>query len=664
MKRVFTATFLLIFFIQFLSAQQAEFTREMVMNMKYISSPKISPDGRWAAYTKLLPPPADEGKKSYYRELWVMHLSSGEAVRYATKEEPASGYVWSDDGEYLYFRATRKKYHDKSQVYRMRLNGGFPERITEHATGVGAFALSPDGRSIAFVAKREKSDEEKRRLKNGEDWIINENDFDWQYLYVQDLKSKKTVRVSPDKKYVLSFVWEPDGKHLIYQAADRGMTDDSYMFRDIYRTLSTEDKSSLLCAHDGKLGKMEVSPNGKYLAFLGGVDISDPGEQSILITEIGSGNWTNLTEGFEGSVFSFQWKNDETLIATAAVFNHTEVFEISVASGERKQLFGDGPIMSGTDLATDGDHFVCLANTYNHPNELFSGKLSDKSLRRMTETNPEFKRVKFLPAEDFNWKARDGKMISGVVYKPKKFRKNGHAPLIVLVHGGPEGVRFRGWNNSYSQWPQLMAQKGYVVFIPNYRGSVGRGVEFSKAYHNDMMGVDFNDVLDGIDALIAQKWVNPKKVGITGGSYGGYMTAWAATRYSERFAAGVMFVGISNQISKIGVTDTPEENSLVHWNSYNWDDNFKLAWDRSPLKYIDKHHTPLLIAHGDKDKRVPTGQSHEMYRALKHKNQAPVELIIYPGEGHGNRKRAHREHYMRRAIEWLDRYLLNEEPNY
>ena len=138
------------------------------------------------------------------------------------------------------------------------------------------------------------------------------------------------------------------------------------------------------------------------------------------------------------------------------------------------------------------------------------------------------------------------------------------------------------------------------------------------------------------------------------------MTAWAATRYSDYFAAGVMFVGISNQISKIGLTDTPFENALVHWNGWPYEDNFRLAWERSPLKYFKNHKTPLLICHGERDQRVPVGQSYELYRALRYLNQAPVQLVIYPNEGHGNRLRAHREDYMRRALEWLDLYLRAE----
>jgi dienelactone hydrolase len=213
-----------------------------------------------------------------------------------------------------------------------------------------------------------------------------------------------------------------------------------------------------------------------------------------------------------------------------------------------------------------------------------------------------------------------------------------------------------GWITNYNALGQVAAAKGIAVFYPNYRGSTGYGVEFSMKGQKDAGGKEFDDLIDGVDHLIKMGLVDEKKVGITGGSYGGYATAWGATYYSHRFAAGVMFVGISDWISCSGTTDIPQEMFLVHHRKWLWDDweYFKKA---SPIAHLDKAKTPLLILHGKNDPRVNPGQSLELYRHLKVRNQAPVRLVLYPGEGHGNRRAASKLDYNIRCLQWMEHYL-------
>jgi dipeptidyl aminopeptidase/acylaminoacyl peptidase len=191
----------------------------------------------------------------------------------------------------------------------------------------------------------------------------------------------------------------------------------------------------------------------------------------------------------------------------------------------------------------------------------------------------------------------------------------------------------------------------------NYRGSTGRGVAFSKLSQGDAAGKEFDDLIDGVDHLVAMGLVDKDKVGVTGGSYGGYATAWCATRFTERFKAGVMFVGISDKISKNGTTDIPDEEFQVHALKRPWDD-WQHLLERSPIYYAGDCKTPLLILHGKDDPRVNPGQSRELYRHLKLRGQAPVRLVFYPGEGHGNRKAASRLDYNLRQMQWLERYLV------
>ena len=186
-------------------------------------------------------------------------------------------------------------------------------------------------------------------------------------------------------------------------------------------------------------------------------------------------------------------------------------------------------------------------------------------------------------------------------------------------------------------------------------------MEFAKSSQGDPGGKEFDDIIHGIDHLIAEYGIDRDKVGVTGGSYGGYATAWMSTRHTERFAAGVMFVGISNNLSKWGTSDIPEEMFLVHSRKRIWDD-YQFFLERSPIFYADQANTPLLIMHGKEDTRVDPGQSYELYRHIKTRTDTPVRLVLYPGEGHGNRKSTARYDYSLRMMRWFNTYLKNENP--
>jgi dipeptidyl aminopeptidase/acylaminoacyl peptidase len=233
-------------------------------------------------------------------------------------------------------------------------------------------------------------------------------------------------------------------------------------------------------------------------------------------------------------------------------------------------------------------------------------------------------------------------------------------PLIMAVHGGPEAHYSDGWLTGYSTAGQYAVADGYAVYYPNYRGSTGRGVAFAKEHQNDYAGAEFNDLVDGVDALAEAGVINRDRVGITGASYGGYASMWGATALSEHFAASVAFVGISNQVSKFGTSDIPNEMQLVHSLKWPWEDNWMNLLERSPVFHAGKAKTPILILHGEEDTRVHPGQSMELYRSIKVRTETPVRLVFYPGEGHGNRKAAAQYDYSLRLMRWMDTYLSED----
>jgi dipeptidyl aminopeptidase/acylaminoacyl peptidase len=277
--------------------------------------------------------------------------------------------------------------------------------------------------------------------------------------------------------------------------------------------------------------------------------------------------------------------------------------------------------------------------------------------KRVSDSNPWLGERRLAAQEIVRFEARDGMDLEGLLIRPLEPEAGERVPLVLVVHGGPEAHFANGWLTVYSRPGQVLAARGLAVFYPNYRGSTGRGLEFAKTSQADPAGKEFDDLIDAVDHLIAIGLVDKDRVGVTGGSYGGYATAWSSTRYSERFAAGVMFVGISEKVAKLGTSDIPVELYSVHARRWPWE-NWQLHLERSPVYWVEKARTPLLILGGDADTRVHPSQSLVLYRYLKILGNAPVRYVIYPGERHGNRKAAARLDYSLRSVRWLEHYLM------
>src|SRR5262249_30022055 len=227
-------------------------------------------------------------------------------------------------------------------------------------------------------------------------------------------------------------------------------------------------------------------------------------------------------------------------------------------------------ILRSFSASRDGKRAALVAETPHHPPEVFLSGEGVEGNPRLTDSNPWLGDLRFAKQEVVKHRARDGLELEGILVRPLDEKKGKRYPLVLTVHGGPEAHVSDGWVTSYHMLGQVAAARGMAVFYPNYRGSTGRGVAFSKKGQRDAAGKEFDDLVDAVDHLVKEGLVDRGRVGITGGSYGGYATAWGSTYYSERFAAGVMFVGISNQASLVGTTDIPYEMYLVHNRKWLW----------------------------------------------------------------------------------------------
>jgi dipeptidyl aminopeptidase/acylaminoacyl peptidase len=662
MTKAVKSVILFILFVSFAFPQSDVLTSYNIFNLKFVVETSVSPDGRHVAYTVLVPRPFTNDPGTDYRHLYVLNLSDKTSKGLIVQNSIIQSIGWMPDSRTITFR-TRLGDAKVVQVYSIDAEGGEPMAITKAENTVSQYEVHPDGSKLAYVSTESHPLQRQELRKKGFDAEIYEEEYLDLNLYIQDLKTNEAKKLTSGFT-VFDFKWSPDGSRIVAAIADKNLVDYSYMFKRIYLVDPENGTRTLLVENPGKLTDIVMSPDGRHIAFVAGVDVHDPVSGSLFLAEVPNtksfDELKNYSVGFEGSVKNIRWKDNTTILFSAEEGVDITLSEQDINSNERKLLINHGQIVFSNFSYSSG--VVSFGgNSPRHPSELFTFNLSNSNFEKHTNLNSWLADMKLGKQEKIEYEARDGLRIEGVLIYPVDFEEGKRYPLIVYAHGGPEAAEQNGWNTSYGKWGQIAAGKGYFVFHPNYRASSGRGVEFAKMDFGDLGAAEFDDVIDGIDYLIDKGYVDKDKVGIGGGSYGGYFAGWGATKHTERFAAAVSFVGVSNQISKRNTTDIPYEDYYVHWGFWTHE-NYELVYDRSPVKYAHQSKTPTLILHGKEDPRVHPSQSLELYRSLKTHGQAPVRLIWYPGQGHGNSKNTSRLDYSLRTMEWFDYYLMSDKP--
>jgi dipeptidyl aminopeptidase/acylaminoacyl peptidase len=651
-----------------LAFAQSAITVEDIPKVKSVIQTSISPDGESVAFTRSLPRKlyVDENG-SNYSELYVVD-DEGVERPFITGSVNIKSLQWSNDSKTIYFLAKLKD--DKfTSLYQIPVDGGQAQAVMSlKGTSISSYQLSPDNKQLALLAMpaADKSDKELKKL--GFKAEVYELDLKNKQLFVVDL-AKEDKPLSPTAINIDSYVsdvnWSADSEKLLVKTQPTALIDDRYTKSMWHLYDIANEKVTLSFKTQGKLGDAELSHDGKYVAILGAEDKHDPATGRLFIADTETAKITEWLPNFMGHVVDFEWSHKRnTLNFIANVGTQSFVASIKAGSNKYKKLVDEGQFIATQLSVSDSDKTLALrGNSAKHPNEVFI--VRSKKAKRLTDSNSWLNDKRFAKQETIKLKARDGVELDGVLVYPLDYKKGTHYPLIMSVHGGPESHDKDGWITNYSRPGQMGAARGYAVFYPNYRGSTGKGVDYSKLGQNDYAGKEFDDLVDFKNHLVEMGLVDSKRVGITGGSYGGYASAWGATKLTEHFAASVMFVGVTNQLSKFGTTDISNEMHLVHARSYPWD---KWQWylERSPIYWAGQSETPLLIMHGKDDPRVHPAQSMELYRYMKVQGK-DVRLVYYPGEGHGNRKVAAQYDYSLRLMRWMDNYLIEgkkDMPDY
>lgn len=637
-------------------------TPEQVVSLRSVSSAAMSPDGAWIAYTVRQPRDEAETRGAAHSELWVIPAAGGDARSIVRAPGSASSPEWSPDGQILAFTA-RLEMHDQRQVYGVKADGRDLRPLTSSSVGVGAFAWSPDGSILAYSERVPDPDSVAERRAAGDDVIVMSERGGFSRLFV--VRDGGTARaITPADRVVRDFEWAPGGDWLAVQVTEEPTADADLMYREIHAVSADGSWMRELVETEGKLGPMAFSPDGDALAWLGATEFNDPLAQSVFVAPVREGRSTggalNLTPDMRASVMSLGWLDRRTLWYVANEGTETAMHRMREDGTRRERMVAPGQaIFHGASFDARSRTFATTASTARHPGELYVGNARGQ-LRRLTDHNPWLSSVALGEQGVMEWEGPEGWAIEGVVIRPVGYEEGRRYPLAILPHGGPEGVDQNGWTTNPLYPAQVLAGQGYVVLMPNYRGSGGYGVAFSKGDHRDLGGREMEDILAGIDRLVELGMIDPRRVGISGTSYGGYLSAWAATRHSDRFALAIPFAGLTNWVSFTGTTDIPIEMSEAHFD-LPIQGNLGIFMDRSPVANLIGADTPTLIGHGLADERVHPEQSIQLYTLMK-LHEIPVDLVLYPREPHGLLERAHQLDYMRRVLEWMGRYLKAGAP--
>jgi dipeptidyl aminopeptidase/acylaminoacyl peptidase len=639
---------------------------EDIFRIRYADDAAISPDGQWVAYAVTIARDKSDKAGSRYSELHVVSLESGTGTALVTGRRNVTAPDWHPDGRTVAF-LMHDDAHKDDQVWTVPVEGGEIVQVTNSPSDIKSFQWHPDGKRIAYIAETPKTEREKILKKMGYGFTYYEENLKHRNLYLIDIRDDGKIAAHKQLTHDItawSFVVSPDGDRIAVTASEKNLVDYKYAFNHIHLLDLSSGMLSRLSDNPGKLGNFEFSPDGQSIVYNAGLTQNDHDPSQVLVKPIDGGAARNLTiPDFKGHVTQVGWKDNQTVVYLAAEGAWNTLSLVPAAGGEREVVLHSREAGITFEDFVLSDNFAPLAfigNWADVPADVYSWSPGEAP-RRLTELNPWLADRKLGKQEVISYKARDGWEVEGLLYYPVGYKSKKTYPLIVRVHGGPEAHYSYGWNTGYFMPPQILAGKGYAVFLPNYRGSTGYGQAHTEAHFGDPAGVEFEDIVDGIQFLVETGIADAARVGLGGGSYGGYAAGWFSSYYTDLVRAVAMSVGIGNVVSKVGETDIAYEMLYVHFGS-KLEERWQLSLERSPIYHAHKSRTAVLIIGGEDDARVDPSQSREYYRRLKMNDHPAVRLVQYPGEKHGNKKLPGRTDVLHRHLQWFDWYVMDAKP--
>ncbi len=608
----------------------------------------ISPDGRFVARVE----PVRDEKAARASRILVQEARSGApAVRITASLDGSAvregDVAFSPDGKTLAFVS----HTGGAALWTAPVTGGPAARLTKLKGTFGEPRWSRDGRSIAVLVIENAAKEPGPAVPTARDAGVVDERIDEQRIAVVDVETKAFRFASPPDLYVYEYDWSADGRTFAAVAA-KGSGDDNWWRAELLAVDAATSAPRLLWRPPLQITWPVFSPDGSAVAVIHGL-MSDHGAAGgdVFVVPAAGGEARNLTPSRHASAGCLAWPSASRLVVTELAGEATAVTALDPATGAARTLYSGRETLSpgrgiGLSLARDGITSAVIRESFDKPPELWAGPIG--AWTRLTEENAGVK-PGWGPAGSVRVSS-DGQSVEGWLLPPARIDTRRKHPLAVLVHGGPASAH-------RSTWPSPLAgallARGYFVFLPNPRGSFGQGEAFTRGNVKDFGGGDLRDILAGVDEVLRTRPVDPRRVGIFGWSYGGYMAMWAVTQ-TNRFSAAVAGAGIANWQSYYG-QNRIDGWMLPYFGASVYDDPAVYA-KSSPLTFIKSAKTPTLVLHGERDAEVPAPQGYEFWHALRTLG-VPTQLVVYPDEGHGFFREENKKDRVRRVLDWFDRWL-------
>ncbi|NIM51212.1 MAG: prolyl oligopeptidase family serine peptidase [Gemmatimonadales bacterium] len=644
------------------------------LTLDRVSDPQISPDGRWVLYTVTT---TDLDANSRSSDIWLQSVDGGEPRRISDDRRGGAQARWSPDGETVAYVTTR------GGTPQVRLYTAARRRtrpLTSLSTGASGVIWSPTGTHLAFVSRvypdcpddqcnARRLEEVAQRASEARvyehllyrHWTVWE-DGRRSHLFVVPASGGDPVDVTAGKDYDVpvppfggssDYAFLADGQALVF-ATKQGTDEAWHTNSDIYQVaLDGGEPRNLTAGYLGAEQHPAPSPDGSTLAFL---SQERPGFESdrwrLMVLDLATGRVRELTQDFDRWVADYQWLRNSREIVFTAEDRHRNVIYRTDLSGRVRELLRWG---NSSQLSVGGDSTILafVNDAVHRPPQVYLWTIgASGSPRRLTDLNAAvLGEVVMHPAQEISWVGADGNTVLGMLVRPPQFRRGLRYPLLVLIHGGPQGA----WrDNFHSRWnAQLFAAGGYVTVLLNPRGSTGFGQRFVDQISQDWGGRVYIDIMSGVEHAARFRFVDSTRIAAAGGSYGGYMINWI-NGHSDRFDALITHAGIYNLESFYGAT---EELWFPEWEFAGppWRNRtFYEQW--SPHRFAQNFRTPTLVIHGALDFRVPDTQGLEAFTALRRQG-IPARLLYFPDEGHWIGKPRNQQVWWTEVHTWLARYL-------
>lgn len=681
MRRIFLS-FALVLCSILAVASQTPFTISELLSVKRVSDPQLSPDGQTVLFTVGV---VNKDANRVVSQIYRVNIEGSNMKQLTTGDRSSSSPRWSPDGRRIAFATG-------GQIWTMKPDGSDRDQLTKISTGAGNPVWSPDGKWIAFNSdvypecqtdecnKTEDAKAESSKVQaKVTERLLYRHWVEWRdrkrtHVFIVPTSGGAAFDVTPgdfdSPPYAAStgvdYAFSPDSSEIAFLKNPDPVEATSTNSDIIVSSLVEKRQKNITAGNKGYDASPMYTPDGRYILYRSQATATFESDRwRIMRYDRGSGETVELTRGYDNYVDEMTLSPDgKTIYFTSGTYGQSPIFRVAVEpnlaarnASTVTQVTKVG-FVSNLAVTPDGRSFVYAKSSMASPTEIYRSTATGDGATQLTHFNDQAMSAYGLQkAEDVTWTGALNKKVHGYLLRPANWgslRRN--IPLIVLIHGGPQGA----WNDNWGyRWnPQVFANAGYAVFMPNPRGSTGYGQQFVNDISGDWGGKAYTDIMNGVAAVLkANPWIDSSRVGAAGASYGGYMVDWLLGHNNDprfKFKAFVSHAGVYNLESMAGAT---EELWFVNW-------EFKgMPWENpamyqrwSPNKFVRNFNTPTLVSAGELDFRVPVDQSLQLFTALQLR-KVPSKLIIFPDEGHWIQKPQNSEFWYHNVLDWFAKHL-------